>query len=73
MRGIYMFNNLLYSQAAEENKKDNYEEALSLHKKAQYLNAGGFIFIIGGGFLFIMVAVIAGVTASNILSSNTPT
>ena len=68
-----MFNDLLYSQAADENKKDNYEEALSLHKKAQYLNAGGFIFIIGSGFVFLMVAIIAGVTASNILSSNTTT
>ena len=39
-------------QAAEEN---NYEKALSHHRKAQYLNVGGFIFIVVSGVIFLTV------------------
>jgi hypothetical protein len=50
------------SKAADENKKDNYEEALSLHKKAQWFNAGGFIsIIVGGTFFLIFISIVAGV------------
>ena len=62
-------------QAADENKKDNYEEALSLHKKAQWFNAGGFIsIIVGGTFFLIFISIVAGVgsAVASASSSTTP-
>lgn len=51
-------------QAADENMKNNYEKALENHRRAQYLNAGGFIFIVMGGVLLpIVVTIIATVAA----------
>ena len=64
-----MYNYLLYSQAADENKNNNYEKALSLHKKAQWLNGGGFVFIVVTGFGFFLVALVGGVVASSLFSS----
>ena len=61
---------ILYSQAANENKNDNYEKALSHHKKAQYLNAGGFLIVVGGGFVFLMVVAIGGAVVGAVFSPN---
>ena len=46
-------------QAADENEKNNYEKALSHHRKARYLNVGGFIVIVVSSFIFIFVVPIA--------------
>lgn len=58
------------SQAADENEKGNYEQALSNHKKAQYFNAGGFINIILGGIIFLIVISISFSVASALLNSS---
>ena len=57
---------LLYSQAAGENKNDNYEEARRLHKKAQWFNAAGFIFIVVGGIMFLVFIPIAAAVGGTI-------
>ena len=54
---------ILYSQAADENKKNNYEKALSLHKKAQWFNGGGFVFIVAIGCGFFLLTLVGGVVA----------
>ena len=60
-------------QAAEENEKNNYEKALSHHRKAQYLNVGGFIFIVVSGLIFLtVVPIAAGITGALLSSSSTP-
>ena len=45
-------------QAAEE-KNDNYEKALGLHKKAQWFNIAGFVFLVISGIVGLTVLIIA--------------
>ena len=54
----------MYSQAADENENDNYEKALSLHKKALWLNGGGFVFIMIFVLGFFLVGIGGGVVVS---------
>jgi hypothetical protein len=61
-----------YASKAAEEKKDDYEKALGLHKKAQWLNAGGFIFIVvGGTFFLIFISIVAGVGGAIASASTT--
>ena len=43
-------------QAADENKKNNYEKALSLHTKARRFNATGFVFLVVAVYMFLIFA-----------------
>ena len=60
---------LLYSQAASENKEENFEEARKLHVKAQWFNVAGFIFIVVGILVFIPIAAAVGGIIAVLLSS----
>lgn len=45
----------LFPKAANENKNDNYDKALRFEKNAQFLNIGGFIYLVTAGVLFFVV------------------
>ena len=60
----------LSTQAADENEKGNYEKALSHHTKAQWLNVGGFIFIVVGGVMFLILLIV-GVSVGTVIATIT--
>ena len=58
-----------FPKAANENESNNYDKALKFEKNAQFLNIGGFIFLVTAGVLFILFITV-GTTAASVGLSN---
>ena len=53
-----LFSFIIFLQSAKETKQENHDSALDHHRKAQYLNVGGFIYLVASGLISLIILTI---------------